>query len=249
MHKYLRYFFISVFTVLSMNAQAQNQVSGVLYASGGSGGFDWNRPSQFVKSIPSTGSIKLQSRFIWGSPATISDHAIVAFVQGSNGSWINAAQNNYLWTHGAGAHVSSLGLSLEFWFNSNGGAQGSAYVWSSTDICGIGVGPEAVVNPGLCLSTSNTAPAYITQVPSNWSLVAGREYWVRIAISPDGNSGWHLLTADLIDPTFPGWVVQTARFGFMKSNVFPLATTVDGVLARAPGSNVNIDYVAFDGGF
>ncbi len=240
----------------SMGSYAQININGTLYAYGGDGGYDWYRPPMYSKAIPAGDSIKLQARFIWSSPAgfpvTVSDHAIVAFVQGSNSNWLNAdmqpGDRNPIWRYGVGAHVSSFGLSLEFWFNPNENPLGSAYVWNSAYMCGHGVGPDAIKEPNLCLSSSNVNSSYITPLPAGWSITDGREYWVRIKISPSGGD-WYLLEADLLDPSFPGMVVQTAKFGFMKSQYFPMSNMVDGVLARAPGSGANISFAALDYGF
>ncbi|QTD46552.1 hypothetical protein [Ottowia testudinis] len=190
-----------------MHSRADSQVQGVLHAVGGSGGFDWLRPSVFTGPIPSSGALKLQSRFIWNVPAVISDHAIVAFVQGLNSNWINSQNNDSICKYGVGAFVSDLGLSIEFWFNPNNNHLGSAYVWNSVNICGIGMGPDASPNPQLCLSTPNTAGAYITPRPPNWPIVAGREYWVRVKISADSTPNWYTLEAELVDPSYPGWLV------------------------------------------
>jgi len=101
----------------------------------------------------------------------------------------------------------------------------------------------------LCIASAIGPGAYLTLCPPGWSLVAGQPYWVRIKITAALNSGWYTLEADLLDPSFPGWLVQAAKFGFQKSDYFPLGESVNGVLARAPGSGVNIHFAAFDGGF
>jgi len=249
MRKIFFQFIIIFLLMFSVHSRAQNQLEGVLHTIGDAGGFDWIRPSIFTKQIPAYGAIKLQSRFIWNKISTNSDHAIVAFAQGTNNHWVNSNGEYGLLQYGVGAYVGSDGLSLELWFNPNNGYYGSAYVWNSENICGIGVGPDAIPFPQLCLSTSSAAPAYVTPRPSNWFIEVGRAYWVCVKITADSIPGWYIVEADLIDPSYAGWLVQTARLGFRKNDYFPLGGFVEGTLGLAALGKVDADFVAFDYGF
>jgi len=242
--------FILLLLIFSAQSHAQNELAGVLHAEGGTEGVDWVRPSIFTKPIPDDGEIKLQSRFIWDGDDTIAenDHAVVAFSQGFNNHWNNSLGEHGLLQYGVGAHVSHDGLSLELWFNPDNTYHGSAYVWNSKNMCGIGIGPQAIPYPQLCLSTSSASFAYVTPRPSDWNLEAGRAYWVRVKIKTESIPDWYTIEADLIDPSYTGWLIQQARLSFRGSDYFPLGSVVDGTLGRAAG-NADINFVAFDDGF
>jgi|GEM_PF-1679425 len=247
-------FFIIFLLMLSTHLRAQHVLEGLLYSKGGTGGVDWIRPSVFTKTIPVHGAIKLQSRFIWNGSATIpeNDHAIVAFGQGSNKCldsnecWHNSRNEYSLLRYGVGAHVSHQGLTLELWFNPGNLYQGSAYIWNSENICGIGFGAGAIPHPQLCLSTSSSSAAYLTSRPQGWFLEAGRAYWLRIKVTATSTPDWYTLEASLLD--YAGGVVQTAKLNFRKSDYFPLGSSVDGILGRAAG-NADINFFASDDGF
>jgi len=243
-------FFILFLLVFSTHSHAQHALEGVLFSEGGTDGVDWVRPSIFTKSIPISGAIKLQSRFIWNGTAAIleNDHAVVAFGQGANKHWHNSRKEYGLLRYGVGAYVSNKGLTLELWFNPGNAHQGSAYIWNSENICGSGFGPGAAPYPQICLSISSASAAYITPRPSDWFLEAGRAYWLRIKVTATSTPDWYTLVADLMDPSYATKPVQAARLNFRKSDYFPLGSSVDGIVGRAAG-NANINFFAFDYGF
>ncbi|UCV00971.1 hypothetical protein [Acidovorax radicis] len=241
---------LAVFAVLmaSISASAASS-NGVLYAVGGTGGFDLNYPDGFIKTIPTPGMapIKLQSRFTWAPTNSMSDHAVVAYVQGYNPAFLNSAPPGFksaVWTYGAGALVAANGLNLELWFNPTVSASGSAHVWSTNNLCGSAVNANPI---NVCLGSSYSAEgAYVEPLPANWSFVPGNHYWVRITITPV-TGDWLNLYAELFQDNFSSTtLVQRAQIGFQKSAFLPLSSSASGAVARAPGSGANITWYAFD---
>lgn len=235
-------------SVAGINAFAAT-ANGVLQAVGGTAGFDFRYPSEFIKQIPAPGMapIKLQSRFTWGSTSSMSDHAIVAYVQGANPAYLNSEMVGFksaLWRYGAGAYVASNGLNLELWFNPTTAVNGSAYVWNWNTLCG-GAVNAAPIN--VCVGNSySPTGSYVEPLPANWSFVPGDHYWVKISLTPS-TGDWLNLYAELIhqSPTATR-VVQRAQIGFQKSAFLPLSSSVSGAVARAPGSGANITWIGYD---
>ena len=238
---------LALFTA-SLSASAAS-ANGVLSATGGTSGFDFRYPSVFSKTVPTPGTapIKLQSRFTWAPTTSMSDHAVVAYVQGSNNAFFNSEPPGFkstIWRYGAGAFVAANGLNLELWFNPQNTAAGSAYAWNHEDLCGVAVNSDPI---SVCLEdTYSVGGAYVEPLPANWSFVPGHHYWVRITITPT-TGDWLNLYAELYhDNLSTTTLVQRAQIGFQKSAFLPLSTSVKGAVARAPGSGVNINWHAFD---
>lgn len=234
----------------------------VLFAVGGAGNLDWYAAPEFKKPVSSiaNGPVKLQARFVWTGPAgTVwegDDHAIVMYGQGSNPYALNSPlqpqpplqepQDRTMWTYGVGAFVGSSGLNLELWFGPS-----SAYVWNKDFLCGRGV--KAPDPQGICLSPfvniSNTN--HVTQLPAGWKIKHGVPYWVRIKIVQDTDPGNARLHAELFEEAQPGYAVslQSASIRLIKAAFLPYGENMRGIVARAPGTGVNISYDAFDYGF
>lgn len=226
------------------------QTSGKLLASGGSYGFDWVVDEGYTQTLIPGVPLKLQARFVWESAGVISDHAIVAFVQGENPHFSNApthAVSRFLWTYGAGAFVGADGLNLELWFNPTAAFHGSAYVWNHVDRCGAGVNADSA---NACIAESAGAPqGWLSNLPGDWTMLPNQAYWVRVQIVSDDN-GWSSMDGELIEESPSGLqVIQTGRMGFPTAAFFPGGNTVDGVVARSPGSGADIAFMAFDYGF
>lgn len=234
----------------------------ILYAVGGTSGFDWYAAPEFKKSVSSIagGSVKLQARFVWNGIAGTAwegdDHAIVMFGQGSNPGTLNSPlqpqppqqepQDRTFWTYGAGAFVGSAGLSLELWFGPS-----SAYFWNKDVMCGRGVKAPDPINICLTSYINATNTNYLTPLPAGWKVKLGVPYWVRIKITQDTDPTYALLHAELFEETQPGYAVsqQTASIRLIQSAFFPYSENMRGVVGRAPGTGKNISYNAFDHGF
>ena len=233
--------------VVGASAASDN---GILSATGGTAGFDFFYPSGFTKPVPTPGAapIKLQSRFTWGSPTSpMSDHAIVAYVQGANPAYMNSAPIGFkspLWTYGAGAFVAANGLNLELWFNPTTATNGSAYVWNAANLCGQAVNTAPI---SVCVgSTYSAGGAYVEPLPADWSFVPGDHYWVKISLAPT-TGDWLNLYAELIHESSTSVkVVQRAQIGLQKSAFLPLSSSASGTFARAPGSGANITWFGYD---
>lgn len=242
---------IAAFT-LSMTAVSASGASadGILTVAGGTSGFDFFYPSSFVKAIPAPGMapIRIQSRFTWGTPTSpMSDHAIVAYVQGSNPAYTNSAPYPFkksLWTYGAGAFVAANGLNIELWFNPTTAPNGSAYIWNSANPCGQAVNSAPI---SVCIGNSySTGGAYIEPLPANWSFVPGDHYWVKVSLTPT-TGDWLNIYAELVHQSSTSTqVVQRAQIGFQKSTFLPLGSTASGTFARAPGSGAHITWFGYD---
>ncbi|MFI8616004.1 hypothetical protein ACIGHN_10900 [Acidovorax sp. NPDC077693] len=243
---------------LVASAGAEN---GVLAHPGG--GLDFQYPSTFAKaraSIQNGGQIKLQSRFVWGGPAGSpiggDEHAIVAFTQGANNSYVNGFLQP-LWTHGVGAFVHPNGLHLELWFRNDDNGNGTiaddvtkADVWGQypnncrTEINGVG-------NTNVdCLGGTPHSGGYMT--PSAFSLKKGAIYWVRITVADiPTNPLFASLQADLLEETPSGVVLrQQGLVNFDKGRHFPdYSSPLKGTIARTGGSGEVIQFNAFDYGF
>lgn len=251
-----RWFFLLAFGMAGTSAHAQScsesgcESAGTLYAVGGSYGFDWHAPKPYVKALAPDVPLKLQARFVWRDTDSISDHAIVAFVQGENPYFGNApahAEFRSLWTYGAGAFVGSGGLSLELWFNPTAAFHGSAYLWNNDDRCGAGVNAEPA---NACVADRPGAPeGWVSALPQSWAIRPHRPYWVRLTIL-NGADGWSSMDGELIEEAPSGLqIVQTARLGFPTAAFFPKGNAADGLVARSPGSGADIDFWMFDYGF
>lgn len=241
---------ILAFAVAMSGASAfAASANGVLQAVGGTGGYDFRYPYGFEKQVPTPGMapIQLQSRFTWGNTSSMSDHAIVAYVQGTNNAYFNSEPPGFkraVWRYGVGALVASNGLNLELWFNPTNTANGSAHAWSATNPCGVAINAPAI---NLCIgNVFSPTGAYVEPLPANWSFVPGDHYWVRMSLKPQ-TGDWLNLYAELFHENASGIkLVQRAQIGFQKSAFLPLSSSASGAVARAPGSGANITWYAFD---
>lgn len=246
----LKKILVGLSLIIAAAAASAASANGWLSATGGTEGFDVYYPYGFTKEIPSPSNaspIRLQSRFTWSPTNSMSDHAVVAYVQGTNTAYANSAPpgfKSFVWTYGAGALVAENGLSLELWFNPTNSASGSAYVWNHNNLCGVPVNASPI---NVCIGSSYSAQgAYVEPLPAYWSFVPGDHYWVRITITPT-TGDWLNLYAELFHENSVSTVlVQRAQIGFQKSAYLPLSTSAAAAVARAPGSGANIRWYAFD---
>lgn len=240
-----------VLAVSGVGAFAASE-NGVLRAVGGTAGYDLRYPRGFERQIPTPGTapIKLQSRFTWGNTNQMVDHAVVAYVQGSNPAYFSSEPvgfKNTVWRYGAGALVSKEGLNLELWFHplNSTSPDASAYVWNAEKRSGVFIRTPPINRPPLG-ETFSEGGEYIEPLPADWRFVPGEHYWVRIALKPVTGDDL-LLYAELFHENAGGVkLVQRAQVKFQKSAHLPLSSSASGAVARAPGSGADIIWYAFD---
>ena len=206
-----------------------------------------------VEHLQRGGTLKLQSRFIWGSGPkgrviTTPQHAVVAFTQ--SGSTVNMVnpRNQMYWTHGAGAFVGEQGLQLELWFVNDRNGNGlndeplNAHVWGQqNNRCAHEV-LGTLQGQVMCLGSEPNGWGYITPAP-NFTLRADIPYWVRVTITPSA-PGWASLFAELYeqdcdanDENCATRLVQHGLVGFQIAQFFPFSgLPINASNARTPGS-------------
>lgn len=208
------------------------------------------------------GTLKLQSRFIWGAGPkgrviTTPQHSVVAFTQrGATTNMVNP-RNQMYWTHGAGAFVGELGLQLELWFVTDRNGNGlddeplNAYTWSQQNNRCASEVLGTLQGQVMCLGSEPNGWGYITPAP-DFKLRADIPYWVRVTIAPS-SPGWATLFAELYeqdcDANYENCSthrIQHALIGFEIARFFPISwLPMEASNGRTPGS-ASEPYVKYD---
>ncbi len=187
----------------------------------------------------------LSAKYEWdgrrGEEILLPQHTVLAYTQETVTNKQNTS-GEQLWTHGAGALVSDIGLVIELWYREDANGNGldddttNAVVWSQdNNRCVQDVlGTINVVTD--CLSDKKNEDGYITPAP-NFVLRKGIPYFLRTTIYPELNNK-SVIEAELFMNGPMGMeLVQSGRVRFDTNKHFPMVGhDLKAAVAKTPGS-------------